>query len=316
MFKRILILLSLMVWAFPAKADLAVHFLDVGHGDCAIIQCDGQAAIIDGGNSESSQLVYAYISQLGISRMEYVFATHPDADHIGGLPAVFHVAEVGKLFSPVLSHDTERFETLSNTAASSNVAVETLKEGDTIPLGGSVMTILNAAADTSDTNDLSFVIRLDYGDTSFLFCADAGTKVETRLLESGVDVDVDVLKVSHHGSSSGTLLQFVQAASPQYAVISSSRKYDNLDEEVVHKLLSSGAHILHTLQNGHIIIQSDGTSVLVSCDDYYVVNTNSKRLHDKGCPSVEKMKEKNKEIIFTREEAIYDGYKPCKNCGP
>lgn len=315
--KRPFLLIFCFFFLFSsAKADLDVHFLNVGHGDCAILQCDGQSAIIDGGNSDSSQLVYSYISQLGISHMEYVFATHPDADHIGGLPAVFHATEVGRLFSPVISHDTSRFEKLIKTASDYDVVVETLAEGDTLSLGGATMKILNAAADTSDINDSSFVIRLDYGGTSFLFCADAGTKVEKRLLGSGADVSVDVMKVSHHGSGTATLLEFVKAVSPQYAVISGNERYGNPDDEVLLKLLSCGSHLLHTLQNGHIIIHSNGEKLSVSCEDYYAGNTNTKRLHRKWCSSVDRIKKTNRKIIFTREEAIFDGYIPCKNCDP
>lgn len=312
-----LLLFLLLLFPLTAFADLEVHFLDVGHGDCAIIMCDGETAILDGGNSGCSQLIYAYLQQHEISHLKYAIASHPDADHIGGLPAAMHAAQVDCLYSPVLEHDTVRFSKLIETATEKGVPVKTLKKGDALQLGGSVLTFLNPSeGSSSDANDMSFVIRLDYGKTSFLFCADASSKVEKRLMDDGSDLNVDVIKVAHHGSGESTLLQFALSTSPKYAVISGNEKYNNPDDEVILKLLASNAHILHTLQNGHIIIRSDGKKLVAEAEDYYIGNTNTDKFHRKNCDSVSSMSKKNKTTIFTREEAVFRHYDPCKRCAP
>lgn len=314
--KKWMFCILLLLLPVTAKADLEVHFLDVGHGDCAIIMCDGEAAIIDGGNSGCSQLVYSYLSQHEISTIKFAIASHPDADHIGGLPAAFHASSIGCLYTPVLDHDTIRFEKLIDTAKAKGVPICTLMRGDTLTLGAAVLSILNPETTSSDINDMSFVIRMDYMNTSYLFCADASAKIERKLIANGDPIDVDVIKVAHHGSGESTLLQFAIAASPRYAVISGNQKYDNPDYEVILKLLTSNAHILHTLQNGHIVIRSDGQRITAAADNYYIGNMRTERFHRKSCESILLMKESNKTTIFTREEAVFWKYAPCKNCVP
>ena len=309
------LLLALLPWA--ALAEMTVHFLDVGHGDCAILQCDGETMIIDGGNSGQSQLVYAYLRELGVTRVDAVVATHPDGDHIGGLPAVFHAAEVGVLYTPVLTHDSARFITLMETAAEKAVPVTVLLAGDVFSLGGAQVEVLSPADVTgSDTNDWSLVLRVTYGERAFLFCADAGNRIERQLVESGAALAADVMKVSHHGSDSGTLMQFVLAVSPEYAVISGDTRYDNPDDETVLKLLYGGAHLLHTLQNGHIVMFTDGEELTVSSQRHYVANINTLRYHRVSCGHLNRMSDNHRMLLFTQEEAIFRQLDPCDHCQP
>lgn len=309
------LLLALLPWA--ALAEMTVHFLDVGHGDCAILQCDGETMIIDGGNSGQSQLVYAYLQELGVTQVDAVVATHPDGDHIGGLPAVFHAAEVGMLYTPVLTHDSARFITLMETAAEKAVPVTVLLAGDVFSLGGAQVEVLSPTDVTgSDTNDWSLVLRVTYGERAFLFCADAGNRIERQLVESGAVLAADVMKVSHHGSDSGTLMQFVLAVSPEYAVISGDTRYDNPDDETVLKLLYGGAHLLHTLQNGHIVMSTDGETLTVSSQRYYVANINTLRYHRISCGHLNRMSDNHRMLLFTQEEAIFRQLDPCDHCQP
>ena len=313
------ILLMLLFGLAPAlaRADLAVHILDVGHGDCIILQCDGAAMVIDGGSSGQSQLVYTYLKELGITRVDAVVATHPDGDHIGGLPAVFHAAEVGVLYTPVLKHDTARFTTLLDTATEQAVPVKTLRAGDCFALGGAAVEVLSPAdTEAADTNDWSIVLRVTYGERSFLFCADAGNRIERRLVASGATLDADVLKVSHHGSDSGTLMQFVLAVSPEYAVISGDTRYDNPDDETVLKLLYGSAHLVHTLQNGHVVFTTDGEDLTVTSRQHYLANINTMRYHRMDCGHVGRIHENHLMLLFTREEAEFLQLDPCDHCNP
>lgn len=309
-------LLICLLLPAAALADMTVHFLDVGHGDCIIIQCDGANMVIDGGNSGQSQLVYAYLQELGVTRVDAVVATHPDNDHIGGLPAVFHAAEVTVLYTPVLTDENVRFGKLMDTAAAQGVPVRLLRAGDVFSLGGAAVTVLSPAADAADANDGSLVLRLTYGERSFLFCADAGNRIERALVESGVELDADVLKVSHHGSDSGTLMQFVLAVSPEYAVISGNTRYDNPDDETVLKLLYGGSHLVHTLQNGHIVFHTDGDDLTVTSQRYYVANINTMRYHRPACGHLNRMSENHRMLLFTREEAVFLQLDPCDHCSP
>lgn len=309
--------LCMAVLPCAALAEMTVHFLDVGHGDCAIVQCDGKTMVIDGGNSGQSQLVFAYLKELGVTHVAAVVASHPDNDHVGGLPAVFHAAEVGMLYTPVMTHDSTRFAALMKTAAEKNVPVTVLRAGDAFDLGGARVEVISPAEVTgSDTNDWSLVLRVTYGGRAFLFCADAGSRIERQLVAAGALLDADVMKVSHHGSDSGTLMQFVLAVSPEYAVISGNARYDNPDDETVLKLLYGGAHLVHTLQNGHVVFTTDGDSLTVTAQRCYVANINTMRYHRPTCGHLNRMNERHRMLLFTGEEAVFLQLDPCDHCQP
>ena len=316
--KKIILIIVLSLLPTLAFADLEAHFLDVGHGDCIIITCDGEAMIIDGGIPSCSQQIYNYIKSLGISELKYAVATHPDADHIGGLPAAFHAANVQTLLSPVDQHEDNRFSTLLETAQEKTVPLVIPKAGEIFSLGNAQITVISPVIQFADTNDLSLVLRLDYGENSFLFTGDASTAVERDLIARKADIDTDVLKVSHHGSNSGTSSDFVAAVSPEYAVISCA----NMPSiEVLYALAETRALI--TEQKGNVIIQSDGTTLTAKCEktsspqtDQLVGNANSKVVHLSICDSVANMSEKNKRYFDTIDQAESKGYRPCKNCSP
>lgn len=300
-----------------ARADLEAHFLNVGHGDCAIIICDGEAMIIDGGQSGESDRVYTAIRSLGITDLKYAIATHPQADHVGGLPAAFHAATVHALYTPVTEYDSDRFQVLLDKAEEMAVPVIVPAAGDTFSLGGATITIISPIKLYKDANDMSIVLRIDYGQRSFLFCGDAGTAVENALLKAGSHLNVDVLKVAHHGSRSATSPEFAQAVYPEFAVISCSARYDNPDDEVLtalHRL--SGCNVLRTDTNGDIAIRTDGEQITCTAEYQYVGNLKTKVYHRMTCNSVAKMKKDNEVVFFTREQAEYEKYRPCKNCSP
>lgn len=315
--KRILIFLLLFLLPLPVLADLEAHFLDVGHGDCIIIVCDGEAMIIDGGQSGESDRIFTAIRNLGITDLKYAVATHPQSDHVGGLPAAFHAATVHALYTPVTEYDSERFHTLMDKAAEMSVPVIVPAAGDTLPLGDAKITVIAPIKQYKDANDMSIVLRIDYGNHSFLLCGDAGEAVEKALIKAGADLDVDVLKVAHHGSDSATTPEFVNAVSPRYAVISCSARYDNPDEEVLASLYAFQlCDVLRTDINGDVVIATDGEKFTVTTEYYYVGNRNSEVFHRMTCNSVDKMKQSNKVTFYTPGQAEYENYRPCKNCSP
>lgn len=317
MLRRLLLIWLLCLMPAAAVAEMTVHFLDVGHGDCAIVQCEGATMVIDGGNSSQSQLLFAYLKELGVTEVEAIVATHPDNDHIGGLPAVMHAARVGVMYVPSLEHEGQRFLTLMRTAEERAVPVRTLRAGDAFSLGGAQVEVISPRdTESSDENDWSIVLRVTYGQRAFLFCADAGNRIERQLVSEGTLLKADVMKVSHHGSDSGTLMQFVLAVSPEYAVISGNARYDNPDDETVLKLLYGGAHLLHTLQNGHIVFTTDGDGLTALSQRHYVANINTMRYHRTSCGHVNRMSDVHRMSLFTEEEAIFLQLDPCDHCQP
>lgn len=311
---RKLLLVLLLILPMTAFADLEAHFLDVGHGDCTIIICDGEAAIIDGGPVSASEFVYSYIQELGITEIKYAFATHPQIDHVGGLPAVFHAANVHALYTPVTEYDNNRFSKLMDKAAEMSVPVIVPAVGDQLPLGRATITVLSPAKQYSDTNDISLVLLIDSADMDILVCGDAGKAVELDLLQSGANLCADVIRISHHGSDTATTPEFVSAVSPQYAVISCSERYENPDPIIMERLIDAAIPILCTDYVGTVVIDSLGE--LPECERWYVGNASTTVYHRYTCPAVQKMADNNHHILYSAAEAVKYEYRPCKNCSP
>jgi len=339
--RRILCAVLLLLCFFSnAVAELEVHFLNVGQADAAVILCDGHAMMIDGGNVGDSQLIFSYLKNtLALDHLDIMIATHPHEDHIGGLPAALNAVTTGVVLSPVNEFDSEVFGDLKKYATC-GLTVPTI--GDTFQLGGAAVTVINVTDTTYETvNDWSIVVRIDYGDTSFLFTGDASSLAESDMLTRNENLDCDVLKVGHHGSSSSSTMPFLQAVSPEYAIISVGidNAYGHPTSDVLERLNAIGAIIHRTDQRGHIICKSNGSTIEFSFqkeyvdappyemppdemqaqppEEYlYVGNSNSMKLHYPSCESVRSISEKNKVYFDSYDDAISQGYEPCGNCNP
>lgn len=240
-----------------ALAEMEAHFLDVGQGDACIIVCEGEAIMIDGGPPEASDKVFAYIKDLGLSEIKYIFASHPHADHVGGLSAALNAVPVGCIFSPVQAWDTRAFNSMVEYANMQGTPIVIPEDGDAFTIGSAIVTVLLCWPDAWSENDLSIILRIDYYEHSFLFTGDAEYMVEYMLLDSGADLDVDVLKVAHHGSNTSCTQEFIDAVKPNVAVISvgEGNQYGHPSKSVLDRL--SNADVLRTDLQGDIVISFD-----------------------------------------------------------
>ena len=263
--RHFLLILSILFLAgalISCQADIEVHFLDVGQGDAALVICDGEAMLIDGGGSSCGQFIYAYIRER-VDELVYMISTHPHADHAGGLAAALNAVPVGVVFSPVGSWTTKVFENVVKYAEMQGTPIVCPDEGDVFTLGGSEITVLHCWPDAWETNDMSIVLRLDYGDTSFLFTGDAEYMSEYMMIDSGWELKADVLKVGHHGSDTSSTQEFIDAVQPDYSVISCGKNnsYGHPAEEVLERL--KGSIVLRTDELGTIIMLSDGENIWI-----------------------------------------------------
>ena len=245
----------------PCAGQLTAHYIDVGQGDCEFIELpNNETMLIDAGDSGSGPEITAYIKNLGYDTINYLVATHPHADHIGGMSYVIKNINVVHMYMPEKSTDTKTFENLLQTILDMNIKVKKAESGTEI-LNTENLKIGILAPDSEtykNLNNYSAVIKMDYKNTSFLFMGDAEKEVEEKLPNK--EIQTDVLKVGHHGSDTSSTAAFLEKVSPKYAVISCGKnnRYGHPDSITLQNLESVGSVILRTDLDGTIIIRSDG----------------------------------------------------------
>lgn len=264
------VLVGLSLWQRAPSNTMRVYFLDVGQGDAILIDSPThERVLIDGGKNRKVVSELGKILPFADKRIDVVIATHPDADHIGGLPEVVKRFDVGVIIEPGVLSENEFDDELDKRANAKNISQVLAKRGQVINFGDGVrLTILFPDRDVSawDTNDASIVARLDYGESSFLFTGDAGIRTENFLiLESQKFLDIDVLKAGHHGSRTSTSLTFAEITSPEFAVISAGKDntYGHPHKEVLNILEKVGSEIKSTALSGTLKFETDGETLQI-----------------------------------------------------
>lgn len=256
-------------------------------------------------------------------------ATHPHEDHNGGLIYPMMQFPVGKVYMPRAVHTTRTYERLLLTIQEQGLKVTEAKAGVVIDGGSEVtMVFVGPVGDSySNLNDFSAVLKLTYGETSSLFTGDAEYIAEWDMIDSGVDLSADVIKVDHHGSNSSTTAEFLRAAAPVIGVISVGKgnDYGHPSPSVIDRLIRLGVEVYRTDQHGSIVVNSDGTNIEVMTEKEpsqspsppthkYIGNKNSKKFHHLNCSDLPA--EHNRVYLYSRQEAIDGGFVPCKLCNP
>lgn len=328
---------------------LSVTYLDVGQGNGILVQCDDQTMLIDGGPRESSSFVVSYLNRMGIQKLDYMLISHFDEDHLAGAVGALHNFPVGTLLTPDYETDTGIYDSYTEAAEENGCEAVHPSLGDTFSLGsGSFQIISPVSWGHEDENQDSIGIILKNGRDRFFIGGDIGLEGEQEILESGVDIQADVMLTNYHGSHVSR--EFFQAVDPSWAVIScgENNSYGHPRQDTVELLQEFQVPLFRTDKQGTITAVSKGQGITFDqdpCNDYtpgentlgeeeeiqeetrenlsnsaredsdYILNIHTKKIHLPDCSSVKSMDEDNMAFYKGDEDTLLSqGYTPCGNC--
>lgn len=253
--------------AVVPEGELQVHFVDVGNADCILVRQESFDMLIDAGERSSSSAVLDYLNRHHVDKLDLVIATHPDADHIGGMSDVIDKVAVERFVMAYMPEDAEPttavYIDMLEALDKRNVEIVEANPGDVYEVGTARLQILAPLTASEETNAMSIVTRLVFGDRAFLFTGDADEKVERQILTKGYNVKADVLKVGHHGSKSSSSRAFLEAVAPSYAVITcgANNRYDHPHDQTLQRLIEQNISYYRADICGDIVFYTDGTEL-------------------------------------------------------
>ena len=253
----------------PVDSKFAVYYLDVGQSDCTIVICDEKVLMIDCGTYNQLNTIRQSIHTLEIDKIDYMLITHQHDDHMGSAIDLLDDMAVENLIMPKLTKtnnvSSKTYNVLINTINNKNINKIPAQDCKSFMLGEALVEILSPTVQSNNLNNMSVVLKITYGDTEFLFQGDAESKIENDLLQSGYDIDVDVLKSGHHGSKTSSTDKYIDATSPEIAIISSgyANNYGHPNATVLERLEKEGVTTFSTFPHGDIAVASDGETITV-----------------------------------------------------
>ena len=242
---------------------LKVDFIDVGQADSILVSNKDETMLIDAGNNENGKDIVDFIKSKGITKINYLIGTHPHADHIGGLDDVINSdLEIANVYMPKIQTNTKTFEDVLDALKNKNLKVTAPSKGDTFKIGDANCEVMtDSILDKDNLNLSSIVIRLEFGENSFLFMGDAETENEKTINWP----KTNLLKVGHHGSNTSSSQNFLNQVKPEYAIIMAGKdnSYGLPKQKILDRLNKIGAKIFRTDELGTITVISDGKTIEV-----------------------------------------------------
>lgn len=256
---------AVSVGTLDPYADVAVHFIDVGQGDCAYIKAYDKHILIDAGEKETTQTnVSAYLKSIGVTRLDYIIGSHPHSDHIGGLQEVIETFDVGAVIMPRVPDEyvptTRAYENLLNAIADKGLKIKASQELGEVLLsedGEAKLTFLGPVNDYSELNDMSVSVKFTAKGYSALFCGDVEKKSEKELIQSGKDFSANIFKLNHHGSNGSNTNDFLAVVSPDVFVVcvGEGNSYNHPGTEAMKRVTAFEKPVYRTDLNGTIVFE-------------------------------------------------------------
>ena len=249
---------------------MIVHYIDVGQGDCILIQVNNKNLLIDSGPSSSRKDLLDYLEKLNIKKFDYIIATHPHEDHIGNMDTIIKRYSIGSFYSPKVISSSTTFENMISALVDKNLKINVLKKGfKGIDLGENTEIEVFSPVEnlfSDNLNDYSPIIKITFLNNSFLFTGDAEISTEESVLSENNNLNCDILKVGHHGSSTSTSSNFLTSVNPSVAIISvgKNNSYGHPTSELLSLLDYFNIRTIRTDINGTIIATSDGKNISIS----------------------------------------------------
>lgn len=252
-------------------SDLQIYYFDVGQADSILINNNNTSMLIDAGNNSDGPLLVDYIKEkLNINKIDILVGTHPHEDHIGGLDDIINELEIGEIYLPEAITTTQTFEEVITAIENKNISITVPEIGDKFKLGEADFEIIYTGNEDKGLNEASIVINMLYGKKSYLFTGDTTEEIEKTFLNK--NINIDVLKVAHHGSRYSSSEDFLEIATPEYAIISvgEGNSYEHPHIEAINRIKQYTNNIYMTEEKGTILLTSDGNEINIE-----FINTNT-----------------------------------------
>lgn len=253
-------------------SDLQIYYFDVGQADSILILNNDTAMLIDAGNNADGPLLVDYIkNKLKINKIDIVVGTHPHEDHIGGIDDIINNFDIGDVYLPEVITTTKTFEDMITAIENKDLAISIPEIGEKFKLGEADFEVIYTGTDDKDLNATSIIINMLYGEKTYLFTGDTTEEVEDTILNQ--NIDIDVLKVAHHGSRYSSSYEFLKIATPEYAIVSvgEENSYEHPHQEAINRIKKHTNNIYMTKDVGTILLTSDGKEIEI---EYLNTNTN------------------------------------------
>lgn len=253
------------------SSDLTIHYIDVGQADSILIINKEYSMLIDAGNNEDGPLLVDYLKEQNITKIDYVVGTHPHEDHIGGLDDIIDNFNIQEVYLPEVMTTTKTFEDVLDSIETKELEITIPTIGDKFTLGEMNFEVIYTGTNEKDLNSSSIILKMTFGNYSYLFTGDTTEEIEKTILEK--NINIDILKVSHHGSKYSSCEEFLKVATPTHAIISAGEgnSYGHPEQETIDRLKKHTDKIYITKDIGTIVLTSDGTSININT---YKTNTN------------------------------------------